>query len=621
MGKKFKGFLNKEYVGSIEEVNKHSDQFYKDFSLYIYDKVQVRKEYTKLSRFIDLLKISDVYITDMGDILNLKYDSLLDWILILNVDEEINNKINRMRNELKLLQNIKSEYLYDSSSKLHDFIQKCNYLFNNEYLKQNISNIENIISITSYYYKQIDDVEINLLNKQNENPDLKFYDFYFFEIVKMWKFSDAKISKNNDGKIYVNNINDISNAFVVTRNLNKDNRNLARNLSLSKKMGSHRIDDYLIGLGEELFLGLDESDKKVYLRLDLLKNTMLYDITILRWVECLRSLRKSVIYKYEKYRKCFFNINELNIEDVETIQIAKILSFHNDFLDTPFLVLDKEIFVYAPALIIGDIVHYLNIAIKYSRDKSIQNMRGNNFENTIGRLLDYHGNDFCKAEEDVYGNTIKLIYTENSRQHEFDLIASDDDERVVQIECKTFMDPFSYRDYRIGIDKMFSGKKNNGYLETDFMHFESLKNNGHNVIINNIKNHSDISKNKGVSTYFNKPRNWNDMYMMFISNYIFPSRMVKNWSNKYGINFVHWFEFNRLIKNIPLDKDWFIVNGVRVLNSEIETNITDKFNRNNIKEISDGQYISELVNHRSQKCKLKFNEREWIPGVFVKCYE
>lgn len=78
MGKKFKGFLNKEYVGSIEEVNKHSDQFYKDFSLYIYDKVQVRKEYTKLSRFIDLLKISDVYITDMGDILNLKYDSLLD---------------------------------------------------------------------------------------------------------------------------------------------------------------------------------------------------------------------------------------------------------------------------------------------------------------------------------------------------------------------------------------------------------------------------------------------------------------------------------------------------------------------------------------------------------------
>ena len=103
-------------------------------------------------------------------------------------------------------------------------------------------------------------------------------------------------------------------------------------------MGSHRIDDYLIGLGEELFWGLDESDKKVYLRLDLLKNTMLYDITILRWVECLRSLRKSVIYKYEKYRKCFFNINELNIEDVETIQIAKILSFHNDFLDTPFLV-------------------------------------------------------------------------------------------------------------------------------------------------------------------------------------------------------------------------------------------------------------------------------------------
>jgi len=629
MGKKFKGFLNKEYVGSIEEVNKHSDQFYKDFASYIYNNVQKGREYSKLSRFIDLLKISDIYVTDMGDVVGSKYDNLLEWILTLNIDKDIDNKINRMWKELKLIQIIKNDYLGNSDNDPYDFIHKCNYIFKEEYIKQKerksgyvSSNMENAISTASYYFKQLDNISTELLNKQN-NKNLYFYEFNFVQIVQMWKFSDAQIVQDGNGKIIVDNINDISNAFVVTRILNKDNRNLARNISLSRlKIPS--IDDYLIGLGEELFFGLDELDIKREMRFRLLRGTTLYGITIPRWIECLRIIRKAIIDEYEKYHKYFININRLNIrsEDYYEIrQIALILHFHNDFLDTPFLVLNKEIFVYVPAIIIGDAVHYLNVAIKYNKDRSIQNIRGNNFENTIGRLLDYHGNDFCKSENDICGNTIKIIYSEHSRQHEIDLLATDDDEQVVQLECKTFMDPFGYRDYRIEIDKMFAGQTN-GYLENDSSHFKSLKNDGHKIISNNVRNQSAISQNKSVSNYFNKSRNWNDMYMIFVSNYIFPNKMVKEWNNRYSIYFIHWFELNRLIKKIPLDEDPVVVNGNEVLNSKIETSITDKFNKENIMRISEDQCISSLVNHRHfGNSKVVVKKIETIPNVYLRYYE
>ena len=251
MGKKFKGFLNKTYVGSIEEVNKHSDKFYEDFSSYIHDNVIKEREYSKLSRFIDLLKISDIYVTDMGDIVDLKYDKLLKWILMLDIDKDINNKISRMRKELRLLQDIKSNYLNNFDNDPYDSIQKCNHIFNEEYIKLkehksiNVSpNMENAVSFTSYYFKQISDTNIELLNKQ-KNIDLVFYDFNFVQIVQMWKFSDAQVIQGNNGKIIVDNINDISNAFIVTRNLNKDNRNLARNISLSN-LEIPKIEDFII---------------------------------------------------------------------------------------------------------------------------------------------------------------------------------------------------------------------------------------------------------------------------------------------------------------------------------------------------------------------------------------
>ena len=418
----------------------------------------------------------------MGDVVDLKYDNLLEWILMLDIGVGIKNKINRMRKELKLIQNIKSNYLENSDNDSYESIQKCNYIFNKEYIKLKkyksiyvSSNIENAISCASYYFKQINDINIELLNKQN-NKDLFFYDFKLVQIVQMWKFSDAQISQDDNGKIIVDNINDISNAFVVTRNLNKDNRNLARNISLSK-LGVSSVEDYLIGVGEELFFGLDESDIDRDTRFQILRRTTLYGITIPRWIECLQIIKKAITDEYEKHQNYFININHLNIaraDYYEIRQIAMILHYHNDFLDTPFLISNGEIFVYVPAIIVGDAVHYLNVAIKYSKDKSIQNTRGNNFENTIGRLLEYHGNDFCKSENDDCGNSIKVIYSEHSRQHEIDLVATDDDEQVVQFECKTFMDPFNYRDYRIEIDKMFAGQTN-GYLENDFGHFKSLK--------------------------------------------------------------------------------------------------------------------------------------------------
>ena len=110
--------------------------------------------------------------------------------------------------------------------------------------------------------------------------------------------------------------------------------------------------------------------------------------------------------------------------------------------------------------------------------------------------------------------------------------------------------------------------------------------------------------------------------MIFISNYVFPNNMVKEWNNKYCIYFLHWFELNRLIKKLPLDSDLIIEGGTPFLNKKIKTSITDKFNRENIREISDGQYISCLVNHRKLgNSRIVANEIEIIPGVCLKYYE
>ena len=98
--------------------------------------------------------------------------------------------------------------------------------------------------------------------------------------------------------------------------------------------------------------------------------------------------------------------------------------------------------------------------------------------------------------------------------------------------------------------------------------------------------------------------------------------MVKEWNNRYSIYFIHWFELNRLIKKIPLDEDPVVVNGNEVLNSKIETSITDKFNKENIMRISEDQCISRLVNHRLfGNSKVVEKEIEPIPNVYLKYYD
>ena len=629
MGKKFKGFLRKKYVGSIEDVNKHSKQFFKDFSKCISENSNLQDDHSKLTRFIDLLKFSDVYINDEGDIVDSRYELLLNWILLLDIDKNINDKINRMNKELNLILEIKSQVINQNSiSVLYNRIQNCNYIFNNEWKKIRsivTPNMENAVNAVSNYFvqikKQIPDtsIDVEALNKCDKK-NLQFDSLNFLEIVKEWKYSDAGIYMEKN-KIIVRNKNDIANAFVVTRNLNKENRNVARN----KAMSESRIpndEDYLMGLAEEMFLGLDESDGNRIERLNMLKKRKLHGITLIRWIECLRSIYQACLKNYLKYGNNFLDIKKLNIEyvsDDEIKQIADTLRFYNDFLDTPFFVSDK-ICIYIPAILCGDIVHFLHVAIKYDKDRTMQDMRGDYFERTIGRLLDLHGNAYCKSEIINNEQVVKIMYGKKSKQHEIDLIAADDNNQPVQFECKTFMDPFNCKDYRIEIDKMFAGDTN-GYLENDFEHYRSLKDEGYKIINNNIKNKSKISLNNSVVSYFSKARDWDKLYMIFISNYIFPESMVKEWNKRYGIYFIHWFDFNKLMKGIPLGEDYGIVNGEIILNGKIENSIKNKFTEENIGKINDGQNIYSLVNQRTDIGKIKIMDGEVFQNVYKVYYE
>ena len=95
--------------------------------------------------------------------------------------------------------------------------------------------------------------------------------------------------------------------------------------------------------------------------------------------------------------------------------------------------------------------------------------------------------------------------------------------------------------------------------------------------------------------------------------------MVKEWTDRYSIYFIHWFELNRLIKKVPLDEDYVVENGNKFLSSKIETSITDKFNKKNIMRISEGQYISNLVNHRFRgNSKVVVKKIETIPNVYLR---
>ena len=216
LSKKFKGFLKKRYVVSIIEVQQHPERFYRDFCKYVY---QVQKKDTddqKLSRFVELIRITDVYIDDDGNIINPNYNILFDWILNIDVNDEVKKQIINFKKGINYLSEMK-KILIKYSNPFEYYLncfQSSNYKFKLELNKKKknpneCENIENNISIASFCFRKIknDSLDIELLNNavkfDNNYIGNIFSHIQFSEIVKMWKFSEAKIYKQKN-KIIAN---------------------------------------------------------------------------------------------------------------------------------------------------------------------------------------------------------------------------------------------------------------------------------------------------------------------------------------------------------------------------------------------------------------------------------
>lgn len=641
MTSKFKGFLKRKNVGTIVEVENHSDDFYKDFSRLINDiNPNNDDDINKLNRFLDLLRYAQVYIDDEGRIVDKRYEGLLNWIITLGISKNIDEKIRKFNREISYLKSIKSLINWDTNFNYYiNCLNSCNSLlfkrFNTMiyYAKLPVE-IEEIIDVSSLCMRNIllknKKVDIDELNDYKTFQNDILNRIQYFEIVKMWKYANSEISENNEG-ISVNCINDLSKAFVITRDLNQENRNLY--LHIYKDLKSDNLinkksDAELVGLGEEFFLGLDENDSRRGERFLKLKNYILYDISLEDWIKILLSLKKAAA-KRAKQRQYFFPLDDLvkSMNDISRIQlIARVLAFKNDFMDTPFLICDGVIYAYIPSLIFCDPIHMVHIAIKYCDDKKLVRLRGKNFEKTVGRMLESSQYNYCKAEYDKSsGKEIKIQYS--NYKHEYDLMAEDDNKDIAVIECKTFMDPFSYRDYRIEMDKMYVNSSE-GYLINDSRHFIDLKKGGYKILKQNVQEGRNLYLNISLRKFMDNHDNWNTSYSVFISNMIFPKDLIIEWQSKYNFYFIHWFEFNRVIKRIPLDTDCSYCNGKPIQSSSINEELNG-FTNTTLKRISNIQPLSLLHERRAKyeskhiyiPNKLITHRKEVLPKVILSYYE
>ena len=626
MTSKFKGFLRRKNVGTILDVENHSNLFYKDFSRFISNiNPNNDDDVNKLNRFLDLLRYAQVYIDDKGKIVDKRYEGLLNWIIALGISKGIDEKIRKFNRDISHLESIKSLINWDKNSNYYfNCFNSCNSLiferFNATTYSPKLSvEIEEIIDVSSLCMRNIllenKKVDINRLNDYKTFQNDILNRIQYFEIVKMWKYANAEISENNEG-IFVDCANDISKAFVTTRDLNQENRDLRSYIYKDLKSDNlinKKSDAELIGLGEEFFLGLDESDSKKVERFLKLKNYVLYDISLEDWIGILLSLKEAAVRR-AKQSQYFLPLDDLvkSMNNISRIQlVARVLSFKNDFLDTPFLISNGVIYAYIPSLIICDPIHLVHIAIKYCEDKRLVRLRGKNFEKTIGRMLESSQYNYCKAEYDKSsGKEIKIQYS--NYKHEYDLMAEDDNDDIAVIECKTFMDPFSYRDYRIEMDKMYVNNSE-GYLINDSRHFIDLKKGGYKILKQNVQKGRNLYSNVSLRNFMNKHDNWNTSYSVFISNMFFPKDLVAEWQIKYNFYFIHWFEFNRVIKRRPLNTDCGYCNGQLAQSSSINEKING-FNKRTLKRISNIQLLSLLHERRSEY----ESEHEYIPNKLIK---
>ncbi|QNQ83125.1 hypothetical protein FP435_01055 [Lactobacillus sp. PV037] len=112
----------------------------------------------------------------------------------------------------------------------------------------------------------------------------------------------------------------------------------------------------------------------------------------------------------------------------------------------------------------------------------------------------------------------------------------------VLIECKTFTNPHSLKDYINQLDKMVSS----GYLKKDTNHIHYFQSIG--------QKNSDDNVFKGE---MKRLKNWDKSYGIFLSNIIIPIKYKSKWKKVSDLIFVYDIDLYKLLTNRDLlNKDF-----------------------------------------------------------------
>ena len=351
------------------------------------------------------------------------------------------------------------------------------------------------------------------------------------------KYGNAAIFEKNN-EIVINAITEELKTYLANIQINSEKRQ--ENILLHLNDLSH-LDSYAFqGLATIFYLNIkprieDYSDDEKA-EIEFYSNQNLFGIELKKWIKYLiwlvikaTSLKVNSDRNFIKLPTCdFLNDSELRIM-VEKLTFSRSEKKSVDLFDKP-IIYGK--YLYLPSIIHLDPVYVVSILMREDQAKNVSiNGQNKMWKDIIGYSLEkYYYKLFIKNNYECQ-HTVK-----HKNGQETDILVKDKDDIPVLIECKSFRNPHSLKDYIIQIDKMYSS----AYLRHDSEHISYFKNVG-------IKN----SKDSAFKGKMNGLKKWRYSYGIFLSNIIFPSNYCKIWNRETNLFFIYDNDMYKLINDKP----------------------------------------------------------------------
>lgn len=592
--------MKRPSICALEDVNRNNEQFYNEVIKYLnLDK----KDFSKLTRILDIIKSSNLIIDDYGNWSNTrdKYLEVVKQIIVGDYCPRIKNKASMILKDLESFKNIKKEIIESKTLDYGTNFDQVINAFHNQNSKQTLnekmeincgsfsrrlaSNLKNINSIN----------DLEALNSTNYDRNIDM----FYNIIEFWKYGDARIIRH--GKKYiVDSVNDICATYIVNRNENSDLRQLNSKYiySIDKKNPYSWGLYQLKGIAENLFYKLPSlpDNKKNREDYEKLGAETLYGIPIIEWLDVLNiiqynceiiaevvfSLKKNKLFLKVDYLisgnvpRNFFDLPDCYIEIINNYlkpipnnylndigKITKRLTYHRDIMDAPFIFGN---IVYLPTCYCVDPVYLVTRLMENTNKWS--NKKGHWFEDYVIEFLKQSGYSIEKKK-----NTI----SDKSGKKEIDIILTDDDQAYAITECKIFSNPHSIKYFSYEIDRM----RTNLYLKHANKNFE----------------------------YFENKAQYDNSYRIFLSNIIFPATNVKKWNDEIKANFIYYLDLYKLSKKLPINEMKDIENNV-ISKFELNREFHNKISEGNLKFLNDVRPVLIL----RKECK-NFDEQIRLQSI------